>query len=394
MNSKIIIIFIILFFSMQNTTAIPITASDTIQYSSDNAQSSTSGTYVLLKELIMDDPYTGSWNISFDMRSNNDQQTTLAYGRIYKNNVAYGIERMTTSFEFVTFSQTFSAITINAGDKIQIYVKTDESPSYSSRIMNFRIMFDPPTWFVATGKVTYEDTDNSTHNLPNATVYYNSTLNDLTDSNGDYSISGIPNGVRTLTASKSLAFNTQTGTTSDSSPIKNFLLKYSKPNMGDPYISSRDTITGSFSHNFKVLHLWEAPSYVWGVYRYEDLNGTPADKDYFKACTYYSGTLFECERVAGRSYTFHFQYTDIYNDALAAWHPTLTGHRNFTTGLLYVNQNSTGEGGTIRQITFNQNMTAEEKEKAIKNNFWDYLFITLILIVMVVIGGINDRSRR
>ncbi len=146
---KLIKLFLIVFLILSINgivSATVITSSDTIQYSSDDAVSTTEGVYTKVKEIVMTDSYTGSWKINFDMRSNNDLETTTVYARIYKNGVAYGTEQTTVFFDFVTKTQTFTGISINSGDLIQIYARTSESPTYSSRVMNFRIMFDLPVY--------------------------------------------------------------------------------------------------------------------------------------------------------------------------------------------------------------------------------------------------------
>lgn len=118
-----------------------IIASETIRYSSDASASVTTASYVKYKELTMTNSYTGSWRITFDLFGDPYYTGQLGFGRIYKNGVAYGIERSNAETEgLVNYSEDFTNISITSGDLIQLYGKRNGLLSY---LENFRIKFDP-----------------------------------------------------------------------------------------------------------------------------------------------------------------------------------------------------------------------------------------------------------
>ncbi|AEY64837.1 hypothetical protein [Clostridium sp. BNL1100] len=61
--------------------------------------------------------------------------TTTAYGRIYVNDVAIGTERTVKGISSIIFTEDIS---INAGDKVQIYIKTSNS-DYASNVNGFTL---------------------------------------------------------------------------------------------------------------------------------------------------------------------------------------------------------------------------------------------------------------
>ena len=116
-----------------------ITASNVIQYSSDAEDSDAGNDYVPLKSITMTDSYTGSWRISFQLR--NDNNTTLTYGKIYRNGVAYGTEHTTTSDTYTEYSEDFSSINITAGDTMELWGKNPPGADIIF-VQDFRIKFD------------------------------------------------------------------------------------------------------------------------------------------------------------------------------------------------------------------------------------------------------------
>jgi|SRR3972149_1490655 hypothetical protein len=120
-----------------------IAATDTIRYSSDAASQTSSTTYVKLKELTMTDSYTGSWRIVFDLAGYFDGDFYFSgWGRVYKNGVPYGTERIEAADYYVTKSEDFTGISIANGDLIQLYAHS-ETIFTNVFIQNFRIEFDP-----------------------------------------------------------------------------------------------------------------------------------------------------------------------------------------------------------------------------------------------------------
>jgi hypothetical protein len=89
-------------------------------------------TYTKLKEIQI--ATGGTIRISFDLQTNGGSYT--AYGRIYKNGVAVGTQRSTTSTTYVTFSEDLAGF--SAGDLVQLYGK-QQSASYICFVRNFRL---------------------------------------------------------------------------------------------------------------------------------------------------------------------------------------------------------------------------------------------------------------
>ncbi|VVB60474.1 Uncharacterised protein [uncultured archaeon] len=240
---------------------------------------------------------------------------------------------------------------------------------------------------VITGTVNYIDVDNTVHPLPGALVFINGTINATTDASGHYNIV-FQNGTHTLTAQKSAAFDISSATIDNTTATADFTLEYSHPSIATPYLSARNTLSGTFSHNYLPINLWEEPNYVWGEYYYK-VSGNYSQTPYYKSCLYYGSGIFECDNINGQVFEFRFRYSDIYNTDLSTWHPSLTGSRNFTSDFLYV--------GTAPRPTGNKPISSlgstAAKEYATSINFWNAVWITFILIVMVIVGGFLARDQ-
>jgi hypothetical protein len=85
-------------------------------YSNTREDYTSSASYVKVKEVIIGLP--GTLRIDFQLKSSSPY---AAYGRIYKNGVAVGTERTTTSSIYVNFSEDIGGW--SAGDLCQIYIK-------------------------------------------------------------------------------------------------------------------------------------------------------------------------------------------------------------------------------------------------------------------------------
>ena len=114
--------------------------SDILRYSSDVESSSSSTTYVVMKTITVPENYvTGSeFRVKFAIGTTFYGSVTM-YGRIYKNDVALGIEREyinTGDDSFDTYSEDLA---FEAGDTIQIYGKTSADYCY---IKEFRLYYD------------------------------------------------------------------------------------------------------------------------------------------------------------------------------------------------------------------------------------------------------------
>ncbi|MNW55118.1 hypothetical protein D3C74_327620 [compost metagenome] len=74
---------------------------------------------------------TGVFRIRFKIMSANSSQT--AFGRIYKNGIAFGTEQSTRNYQSVT---TYSEdLPFAAGDKIELWMKTTGSQGYATIFM-------------------------------------------------------------------------------------------------------------------------------------------------------------------------------------------------------------------------------------------------------------------
>lgn len=83
----------------------------------ENYKQNNYSTYIKVREFIV--PRSGTITVYFNIWVND---AITGYGRIYKNDVAVGTERTTTSTSPVYFTEN---ITVTAGDKIQLYYRTN-----------------------------------------------------------------------------------------------------------------------------------------------------------------------------------------------------------------------------------------------------------------------------
>ena len=106
------------------------TAGDYLIQSNDTERSTTSGSYVKLKEIKV--LRAGAYRIKFDIKADG---ASTAYGRIYKNGSAVGTERSTMLTGDDPYSEDISSIV--SGDLIQIYCK--QSGGTNAYVNDFRI---------------------------------------------------------------------------------------------------------------------------------------------------------------------------------------------------------------------------------------------------------------
>jgi len=109
-------------------------ADGTIQaYASDIERTTESQTHIKIKEICM--PFTGTVNVYFELKTGNFNYS--ASGRIYINQAAVGIDRITTSESYVSFDE---AIAVNVGDLLQLYIKIQSVTT--AYVRYFRIRCD------------------------------------------------------------------------------------------------------------------------------------------------------------------------------------------------------------------------------------------------------------
>jgi hypothetical protein len=109
-------------------------ASDTLKISADNISGSSATTYVKVKEIKIN--ISGTVRVKFDL-GNGGLHT--AFGRIYKNGVAVGTERSSSTDTYTTYSED---IQLAPGDLLQIYAHTSADTSRNANIQNFRLYYD------------------------------------------------------------------------------------------------------------------------------------------------------------------------------------------------------------------------------------------------------------
>jgi len=126
------------------STVISTIASDTLQFSNDTERHTASATYVKLKEILINEAINAV-RIKFDLKVSAGSGIYV-YGRIYKNGVAMGTERSTTSTSYVTFSEDFAGPFV-AGDLIQLYGRKDTV--YECYVRNLRLYWDISIQWIA-----------------------------------------------------------------------------------------------------------------------------------------------------------------------------------------------------------------------------------------------------
>ena len=110
--------------------------SGTLRLSDDGEETTTSLVYVKLQEVTIVDENVVGARVKFDLRSDADYYGSWA--KIYKNDVAIGVERYKDRAGWDTFTED---IICEIGDKIQLYAKT-QNASKPAHTRNFRIYYD------------------------------------------------------------------------------------------------------------------------------------------------------------------------------------------------------------------------------------------------------------
>lgn len=233
------------------------------------------------------------------------------------------------------------------------------------------------------GNIKFQDTDGIDYNLQNAKISLGGITKATTDINGDYTIVNYETGTYKVNYSAAMSEKTFVISTNATSQVHNDLLLFSKPSISLPILSG-NKILGTYSHNFKSMLLWENPMYVWGKYDFLDTPGT-----YYQGCLYSgAGTEFQCGYISNRRYNFRFVFTDVFNNNLSMWHPTLTGSRNFTSGTLSIDGNMTSILSRQRLSGFSN------RDEIIGNYFWEFLFLILAILAAGFLYSWDEPGRR
>jgi len=96
-------------------------------------KSTTLASYTKVSEIYVG--RNGDARIVFNLRTIN--ASYIAYGKIYKNGIAVGTERTTTSTTYVTFSEDFTSLVV--GDLIQLYIHTQTPGTAYTNSMKFNV---------------------------------------------------------------------------------------------------------------------------------------------------------------------------------------------------------------------------------------------------------------
>jgi len=107
-----------------------VAASDEILLSADTEKFQSTTIYVKVKEVKI--TRSGTYRIKFDLRVN--LVGADAYGRVRKNGVAFGTERITGLTSYTTYTED---LIFSAEDLVQLYFKNDIGRTVYTR--NFRV---------------------------------------------------------------------------------------------------------------------------------------------------------------------------------------------------------------------------------------------------------------
>jgi len=123
--------------------------SDLLKHSNDAEVTVTETVYTLKKEITIPKAVSKA-RIRFDIRTANG--ATYYFGKIYKNGSPIGTERTGNQTTYQTYSEDFSTLLAEGGDKIQLYAKRSNT-SYNVYVQNFRIYYT----YVWTGTLLREE---------------------------------------------------------------------------------------------------------------------------------------------------------------------------------------------------------------------------------------------
>jgi len=110
------------------------TVGDSTEAESRDIKTTTSTSYVKVSEIYAG--RNGNARVVFTLLTGN--VANAAYGRIYKNGVAVGTERSTTSTTYVTFSEDFNSLVI--GDLIQLYIHGTATSAANSDSLKYNVL--------------------------------------------------------------------------------------------------------------------------------------------------------------------------------------------------------------------------------------------------------------
>lgn len=110
-------------------------ASDTVRNANDSDKSTTSTTWVKVKETRLDTAFVGSIRITWHIGTS---KTVYCYGRLYRNGVALGSEYGTSGSKSI--KEDFTDIDWAVNDLLQIYLKAGTDVTVHAS--NFQLCYD------------------------------------------------------------------------------------------------------------------------------------------------------------------------------------------------------------------------------------------------------------
>lgn len=342
------------------------------------AESTGTPYYLLMVNTTAFDQSTITWN--------NQPGLSTTYSQIHNPaaNVYLPFYYPVTA-NYVAFWEGISQFNIGWAD-----IYTDNADNITDRPYIEMILgtYTPPEMnYTASGNVQFQDVEGSFYNLKNATVKYNESVYTFTDEFGDYSIVLPSDQISTLTASYNDAMNTATGTVEEGSPIREFILLYSKGTLSAPVLDG-NKIKTTYSNNIATVNLWEFPSFVWGAVRYDKFINTSNDVIYYYSAQSLGGSVFGLNVEYGKGgYTVYFVSSDFYNYPTTGWNPEVSSYRFFnSTSYYYDELNEQLSGAT-------SNKTQSVREAELKDEA-ELVIPFLMFIILLLAFATKIKERR
>lgn len=133
-----LILLIVLILFITPVSGLEIIYSDENKYISSSVNSTQSAAWVVLKEITLNDTYSGSWIIEYEFLSIDERNVDT---QLYLNTVPYG-GIISTSNNFYTLSSvTFENINRKIGDKLILYGRT-ENAGDTLNVRNLKINYN------------------------------------------------------------------------------------------------------------------------------------------------------------------------------------------------------------------------------------------------------------
>jgi len=111
---------------------------DDVYHSDDDMEGGNFADYTEVKEFTLPADFpTQNLRIYFELATDSPGAGNTAFGRIYKNDVAFGTERTNDGINYEGFSEDLE---FTGGDTIQLMIKQENTPDRTTRVQNFRVL--------------------------------------------------------------------------------------------------------------------------------------------------------------------------------------------------------------------------------------------------------------